>query len=571
MLPKLALAWSLGLLSLVLPQVASAAFVEPTHSKQGMVVSAHPLASRAGLEMLQQGGNAVDAAVATAFALSVVEPYAAGLGGGGFLLLRQSDQGTIKALDFRERAPGRATRNMYIDAQGKALSSLSLDGHLAVAVPGTVAGLSEVHRHYGKLTWRQVVAPAFRYAYAGFMVSDRLEEAIRARSRILLNNPDARQIFTRNGQPLQAGKILKQLDLARTLNSIAQNPQHFYNGPIAQAIAQDMTHSGGIITLDDLRHYLPIWRQPICGQFRQAQVCSIPPPSSGGVHLLQILNMIGDSDLKGMGWHSPDSLQLLASAMQIAYADRATYLGDPSFVDVPVVALVSPAYALLRRREINLKQARPSTQVQAADPALMNRLQKQESPDTTHLTVVDANRNVVSLTFTINNHFGAGIVAAGTGIILNDEMDDFAIAPDTPNLFGLVGKDANAIAPSKTPLSSMTPVIVTEKGQFRLAAGSPGGSRIITTSLQLILNVLVYGLDAGAAVSAPHIHHQWLPDKLFMERGGFDILTINELKRRGNLVEEQDNWGNANLILATPEGQLQGAADPRGEGTAVGY
>jgi gamma-glutamyltranspeptidase / glutathione hydrolase len=562
--------WSLGLLSLLVSQPVWAAFITPTRSSQGMVASAHPLASQAGLEVLKQGGNAADAAVATAFALSVVEPYSAGLGGGGFLLVRWQKTGQTKALDFRERAPLGATRNLYLDPAGKVIPGASLDGHLAVGVPGTVAGLSELHRQSGKLSWAEVIAPAIRYAEQGFVVSDRLTAVITAR-KALLKNPAARQIFTQNGTSYSAGALLVQTDLAKTLKQIAQDPQSFYTGPIAEAIARDMAQNNGIVSLEDLRRYRPIWRQPLCGPFRQAQVCSMPPPSSGGVHLLQILNLIGDADLKSMGWHSPDALQLMASAMQIAYADRAIYLGDPAFVKVPVAALISPAYAQLRRPEINLQRARPSSQVKAADPALLQKLQRSESPDTTHLTVVDPERNVVSLTFTINGPFGAAVVAAGTGILLNNEMDDFAIAPDTPNLYGLVGQDANAIAPGKTPLSSMTPFIVNEQGKFRLAGGSPGGSTIITTSLQLILNVLVYDMDAGAAISAPRIHHQWVPDQLRLERWGFDPMTINELKRRGNPIEEQADWGNASLIVRTPDGKLEGAADPRGEGAAVGF
>jgi gamma-glutamyltranspeptidase / glutathione hydrolase len=562
--------WSMGLLSLLMTQPAWAAFIAPTRGSHGMVAAAHPLASQAGLEMLKQGGNAVDASVATAFALSVVEPFSAGIGGGGFLLLRWQKTGAIKALDFRERAPLRATRTLYLDAAGKVIPGASLDGHLAVAVPGTVAGLYDVHRQYGKLSWAQVMAPAIRDAEQGFVVSDRLSAAITSR-QMLLKNPAARQIFTRNGAAYSTGEVLVQTDLARTLKAIAQDPQSFYTGSIAQAIARDMSQNKGIISLEDLRRYQPIWRKPLCGPFRQVQVCSMPPPSSGGVHLLQILNLIGDADLAKMGWHSPDALQLMASAMQIAYADRAIYLGDPAFVKVPVAALISPAYAKLRRPEINLQRARPSTQVRAADPALLQKLQRQESPDTTHLTVVDGERNVVSLTFTVNGLFGAGVVATGTGILLNNEMDDFAIAPDTPNLYGLVGQEANAIAPGKTPLSSMTPFIVTEQGKFRLAGGSPGGSTIITTSLQMILNVLVYGMDAGAAISAPRLHHQWVPDKLNLERWGFDVMTVNELKRRGNPVEEKPDWGNASLIVGTPEGKLEGAADPRGEGAAIGF
>ncbi|UIE39960.1 gamma-glutamyltransferase [Leptodesmis sichuanensis] len=539
--------------------------------KQGMVVSAHPLASAAGLQMLKAGGNAVDAAVATTFAISVTEPYSAGIGGGGFLLLRSGQTGAIKALDFRERAPLAATRNMYLDAQGKVRPNLSTDGYLAVGVPGTVAGLYEVHRQYGKLPWKTLVQPAIALADQGFLVSPRMAAAI-VRQQTLQQNPAARKIFTRNGNPLQVGETLIQQDLAKTLQAIAQNPQSFYQGWIAQAIAQDMQANGGLITLQDLQRYRPIWREAVCGMFRMARVCSMPPPSSGGVHLLQMLNMIGDTDLKGWGWHSPDALHLLIETMRIAYADRARYLGDPDFVKVPVAALISPAYGQQRRQEINLRQARPSSQVQAADPALIQRLNhSKESGDTSHLSVVDKLGNAVSLTFTVNLSFGAGIVTPGTGIVLNNEMDDFAAAPDVPNAFGLVGGDANAIAPGKTPLSSMTPTIVTEQGQLRLVTGSPGGSTIITTVLQIVLNVLVYGMDGQRAVASPRLHHQWLPDQVMVETFGFDPLTLAELQRRGQRIQERSGWGNANAIVRTPEGILKGAADPRGEGVAYGF
>ncbi|GAB4335960.1 MAG: gamma-glutamyltransferase [Leptolyngbyaceae cyanobacterium] len=536
-----------------------------------MVVSAHPLASAAGLQMLKAGGNAVDAAVATTFAISVTEPYSAGIGGGGFLLLRSGQTGAIKALDFRERAPLAATRNMYLDAQGKVRPNLSTDGYLAVGVPGTVAGLYEVHRQYGKLPWKTLVQPAIALADQGFLVSPRMAAAI-VRQQTLQQNPAARKIFTRNGNPLQVGETLIQQDLAKTLQAIAQNPQSFYQGWIAQAIAQDMQANGGLITLQDLQRYRPIWREAVCGMFRMARVCSMPPPSSGGVHLLQMLNMIGDTDLKGWGWHSPDALHLLIETMRIAYADRARYLGDPDFVKVPVAALISPAYGQQRRQEINLRQARPSSQVQAADPALIQRLNhSKESGDTSHLSVVDKLGNAVSLTFTVNLSFGAGIVTPGTGIVLNNEMDDFAAAPDVPNAFGLVGGDANAIAPGKTPLSSMTPTIVTEQGQLRLVTGSPGGSTIITTVLQIVLNVLVYGMDGQRAVASPRLHHQWLPDQVMVETFGFDPLTLAELQRRGQRIQERSGWGNANAIVRTPEGILKGAADPRGEGVAYGF
>ncbi|MEH2257032.1 gamma-glutamyltransferase [Nostoc sp.] len=569
---------------LLYSQVASAALTLPLRSKKGMVVSAHPLASEAGILMLRKGGNAVDAAVATTFALSVVEPFSAGIGGGGFLLMHSEKTGDMKALDFRERAPLKATRNMYLDAKGKVRPNASINGYLAVATPGTVAGLYEVHRRYGKLSWQEVMKPAIALAKDGFILSNVLTQRLNQRQQAIINNPAAREIFTHNGEFYQPREKLVQRDLERTLTAIAENPQSFYTGSIARAIASDMVKNGGLITLEDLKAYKPIWRTPVCGNFRKAKICSMPPPSSGGVHLLQILNIIGDTNLKSLGWHHPDAIHLMVEAMKIAYSDRSKYLGDPDFVKVPVQELLSPAYAKKRRQEINMQMARPSTEIKPVDlnskclrlpssppatPASSPCL-PHESLQTTHLNVVDEERNAVSLTFTINLIFGAGVVTPGTGIVLNNEMDDFAAAPGVPNAFGLVGNDANSIAPRKTPLSSMTPTIVTENGHFRMAAGAPGGSTIITQVLQVILNVLEYNMNVGAAVSVPRIHHQWLPDELRVESWGLDALTLQDLRRRGHKIKETTPWGNGNAIAVTSDGTLEGAADPRGEGSPRG-
>ncbi|MEH2208803.1 MAG: gamma-glutamyltransferase [Nostoc sp.] len=569
---------------LLYSQVVSAALTLPLRSKKGMVVSAHPLASEAGILMLRKGGNAVDAAVATTFALSVVEPFSAGIGGGGFLLMHSEKTGDMKALDFRERAPLKATRNMYLDAAGKVSPNASINGYLAVGTPGTVAGLYEVHHRYGKLSWQEVMKPAIALAKDGFILGNVLTERLNQRQEAILMNPAAREIFTRNGEFYQPREKLVQRDLARTLTAIAENPQSFYTGSIARAIASDMVKNGGLISLEDLKAYKPIWRTPVCGNFRKAKICSMPPPSSGGVHLLQILNIIGDTDLKSLGWHHPDAIHLMVEAMKIAYSDRSKYLGDPDFVKVPVQELLSPAYAKKRRQEINMQMARPSTEVKPGDlnskylrlpsslptsPALSPCL-PHESLQTTHLNVVDEEHNAVSLTFTINLSFGAGVVTPRTGIVLNNEMDDFAAAPGVPNAFGLVGNDANSIAPRKTPLSSMTPTIVTENGHFRMAAGAPGGSTIITQVLQVILNVLEYNMDVGAAISVPRIHHQWLPDELRVESWGLDALTLQDLRRRGHKIKETTPWGNGNAIAVTSDGTLEGAADPRGEGSPRG-
>lgn len=534
-----------------------------------MVVSAHPLATEAGLEMLQAGGNAVDAAVATALAISVVEPFSAGIGGGGFALLYPADTGEMQALDFRERAPRDADREMYLDEAGNPISRASLDGHRAAGVPGTVAGLAAIHRQSGALPWRQVVEPAIHLAKEGFPIGQRFVDAAAQRQEMLLGNPAAREAFTRNGEAYQVGDRLIQSDLAQTLEQIAIDAQRFYTGNIAGSIADDMAANGGLIDREDLATYQPIWRDPLCGGFRKWKVCSMPPPSSGGVHLLQILNLMGDTDLASLGWHHPDGLHRLIESMKIAYADRAEYLGDPDFVEVPVRQLVSAEYAQQRRGEITLDRARSASEVKPMDAETLQRLR--ESSDTSHLTVIDENRNAVSLTFTVNGGFGAGVVAQGTGILLNNEMDDFAIAPGVPNLFGLVGAEANAIAPGKTPLSSMTPTIVTENGQLRLALGAPGGSTIITTVVQILLNVLVYDMDVNTAVSAPRIHQQWMPETVFVEPWGLDTLTLEELRRRGHDVTLRDPWGNASAIEVMPDGTLEGAADPRGEGVARGF
>lgn len=539
---------------------------------QGMVVSAHTLASEAGLNILKKGGNAVDAAVATAFAISVVEPFSAGIGGGGFLLLRESQTGEIKALDFREWAPRLARRNMFLDSQGKPRLDASKNGYLAAGVPGTVAGLYEVQRRYGKISWQEILEPAIKLADRGFIVSQLFVLELQRHEKQVLNNPAARAVFTNNGKAYTPGEVLIQTDLANTLKNIAKDPQSFYTGNIAKAIAADMVKNNGIITLEDLKTYHPTWRSPLCDNFRQYHICSMPPPSSGGVHLLQILHIIGNTNIKSWGRYNPDTLHLMIEAMRIAYADRSKYLGDPKFVKVPVAALTNSNYGKYRRQQIDMKQATPLQKLQPVDAETLKRFsQNHEATDTSHLTVVDKQKNVVSLTFTINGRFGAGVIVPGTGILLNNEMDDFAIAPNVPNLFGLVGGDANSIAPGKIPLSSMTPIIVTENNKLRLAGGSPGGSTIITTMLQILLNILVDNMDANAAVKAPRFHHQWLPDELLVEKDGFDAATLTELRRRGHKIAEVKSWGNANVIVVTPDGDLEGAADPRGEGKSIGF
>lgn len=554
-------------ISIAGPGIAAPPLVQ---GKTGLVTSSHPDATTVGLKILKQGGNAVDAAVATAMAISVAEPFSAGIGGGGFLLLRMGETNQVVALDFRERAPLNATSHLYLDAKGQVIPRASIDGHRAVAVPGTVAGLWAVHQKYGRLPWHTLLKPAIQLAKEGFVVSDRTHRIIRLRQKALAANPAAQEIFLPMGQPVAVGSRLIQTDLARTLKRLAQNPQDFYSGSIALAIAKDMRNNDGLVSLWDLRTYAPTWREPLCGEFQHMQVCSMPPPSSGGIHLNQILNLLTLSQPFPPRSDHPDYLHALVEAMKIAYADRAEYLGDTDFVEVPVQELISPQYAQRRFQEIDPNQARPAEQVKAMDARTLKWLQK-ESNDTSHLNVVDRDRNAVSLTFTLNLGFGAGVVVPGTGILLNNEMDDFATAPGIPNAFGLVGNTQNAIAPAKKPLSSMTPTIVTEAGKLRLVVGAAGGSTIITTVLQLVMNVLVFEQDVATAINAPKVHHQWRPLPLRLEeRMKFPPTTVEALKQRGHDIQVRTKWGNANLIEVTPD-QLFGAADPRGEGTALGY
>ncbi len=555
-----------------LASLAQSESTPPNTSSQGMVTAAHPQATQVGLAILQAGGNAVDAAVATTLAISVVEPFSAGIGGGGFLLYAPAQSTSITALDFREKAPRQATPNLYLDDQGQVKPRASRDGHGAVAVPGTVAGLAAVHRRYGKQPWKQLVQPAIRLAQRGFPVSDRLHEAIQQRQSMLATNPAAAAIFLPDGQPPQVGTLLKQPDLGRTLKAIATQPESFYTGAISQAIVRDMTANSGLIDRVDLQTYRPTWREPICGPFRQYRVCAMPPPSSGGVHLLQLLNLWQAKPFPDPPRFAPNTLHYMAESMKIAYADRAVHLGDPGFVIVPMTELVSPEYGRWRSRAISRQQARPADQVKAAPLSLLRWLNYQsESTETSHLNVVDRDRNAVSLTFTVNLGFGAGVVAEGTGIVLNNEMDDFAAAPRVPNAFELVGSKANAIAPGKIPLSSMSPTIVTEDGQLRLMLGAPGGSTIITTVYQLLLNTLVYRQTVSEAIAAPRLHHQWQPDQLTLEKDQFASATQQTLQRMGHKLTERSPWGNASLIQVLPNRTLTGAADPRGEGTALGY
>lgn len=545
-----------------------------------MAASANPIASEAALEMLRKGGTAIDGAIAATFAISVVEPFSAGIGGGGFALLYDGPNAKMTALDFREVAPRRATQNMYVDDKGDVIPKLSVDGWLSVAVPGTVPGLKELHEKGGKLPWATLIQPAIKAAEKGFPVTHRYFRSLAWRQKALEADPEAARIFF---APKKPGDLLVQKDLGKTLRAIARQPTVLETGSIAKVIAREMKAHDGLIDLEDLKAYKPMWREPLCGPYKSLTLCTMPPPSSGGVHLLQILRLLEDGeathDLQIAGWHDVETTHRLIESMRIAYADRAVWLGDPAFVDVPVEALTSKAYADLRRKEIGLR-ATKSDDVKAGTPeqlglppgtAVPPMKVPDEKPHTSHLTVVDKDRNAVSLTFTVNYGFGSGVVVKGTGILLNDEMDDFAAAPGVQNSYGLLGGDANAVAPGKIPLSSMTPLIATKKGKFFMTAGAPGGSTIITTTLQTVLNVVDYGMDAAEAVAAPRIHQQWQPEVTRVENFGFDIGTRRLLERRGHQFKESGRgWGNA-MCIVDRDGILEGGSDPRGDGAAMGF
>lgn len=552
------------LILLTLWTLPASAVEEPAMGDSGMVVTAHPAATEVGLDILRQGGNAIDAAVATALALAVCEPYGSGLGGGGFVLTLDGATGQVRALDARETAPATAFRDMY-QVAGQADPDLSRYGPLAVGVPGLVRGLAALHASGGVLSWVDLVEPARRLAAEGFAVSPMLQ--LRIRKTAPHFNPAAQAIFLPGGRVPAVGDLLIQADLAGTLQAIAtEGPDVFYTGAIAQSLVRTASTGGKGLSLADLADYRCKWREPVAGQYRGLQVYSMPPPSSGGVHLVQMLNILEDFDLAAAGPGSAAAYHLLAESMKFAYADRSLYLGDSDFVPVPVERLISSSHADSLRQLIVLEHAYPEDKIKGAP------LIPAESNQTTHLSIVDGWGNAVAATLTINLTFGSGLVAPGTGVLLNDEMDDFVAAPGQPNAFGLVGGEANSIAPGKRPLSSMTPAILVQDGRVRMVSGAPGGSKIITTTLQTIINVIDFKMNALQAVSAPRIHHQWYPAKLYFEHNGLSPDTVELLRKWGHALAERSPMCNAQIIVVDPATSTRyGASDPRGMGTAAGY
>ncbi len=542
---------------------AKSAFgLSPVAGRNGMVASSEPLASQAGVEILQAGGNAVDAAVAVGFVMAVTFPEAGNLGGGGFMLIRMAN-GDAAVVDYREQAPAAATRDMYQDSQGNLVPHASTVGALAVGVPGTVRGLALAEEKYGKLGLAHVMAPAIRLARSGFPISYQLAQRLRS-SRALLEKFDgSRHTFLHDGNLYDAGANFRQPDLARTLAAIAKHgPQAFYTGATAKAFVATMQKYKGLITREDLAHYQAKVRTPLTGHFRGFDIITVPPPSAGGTMLIEMLNVLDPLDLATANSYA--SIHLLAETMRRAYADRASYLGDADFVSVPVAGLTSPRYAAQLRDEILDEQ--PEAPVRAGQP------QSFEAGATTHFSVVDAAGDAVANTYTLNGWFGSGVTVEGAGFLLNNEMDDFSSKPGSPNMFGLVQGEANAIAPRKRPLSSMTPTIVTRDGKVRLVLGSPGGSTIPNTVLEVLLNVLVYKMDVLQAVTSPRFHDQWVPDRLSLERVGFSFDTIEKLQQAGYPVSFRDSIGDCEAIEVSPDsGWRFGGTDPRGDGKAVGY
>jgi len=532
---------------------------------EAMVVSAHPLASGIGADIMKLGGNAVDAAVAVQFALAVVYPRAGNLGGGGFMIIR-TEEGKSAALDYREKAPGRSGRDMYLDDSGQVIDSLSRYGSLAIGVPGTVAGLVEAWKKYGEISdFSILVNPAIQLAEMGFRLH--ADEASRL-------NQYRNDFIKYNEHPLpfvrkkdwERGDLLRQSALAQTLQSIADSQGNaFYSGWIAEKIDSQMQADGGLISKNDLLQYEAIWRKPVVSDYRSYRIISMSPPSSGGIALAQLLKMVEAYDLSKLGFHDESTIHLMAEAERRVYADRASHLGDSDFYQVPDTMLLNPHYILSRMNDFSFERATPSDSIREGGPILV------ESFETTHTSVVDPKGMAVSVTTTLNSNYGSKVWLQDAGFFLNNEMDDFSVKPGVANQFGLVGGEANAIEAEKRMLSSMTPTIIEKEGKLFMVLGTPGGSTIITSVFQVFLNVAEFGMNMTEAVSAPRFHHQWLPDKLMVEKNGLDTLTIDLLKEKGHKIDYYNKIGLVKAILVMEDGKLEGAGDPRSFDDASGF
>ena len=551
---------------------ARAASRDPVRARRGMVASTSRIASQAGVDVLRRGGNAVDAAVAVALALAVTYPSAGNLGGGGFMMIRLSD-GRATAIDYREMAPAAAHRNVYLDAQGNLIKGegSSTLGYRASGVPGTVAGMELALKKYGsgRFTWAQLVEPARRLAAEGFAVPHSLARSLRGNAAELGLYPETKKIYLAGGRFLREGETWRQPELAQTFARLQRlGPREFYEGRTARLIAEDMRRHNGLITLEDMKNYVAKEREPLRTTYRGFEVISMPPPSSGGAVLIEMLNILEGFDLRKHGWNSSERYHLTAEAMRRAFADRAEYMGDADFVSVPVAGLIDKAYAERLRRGIRRDRASTSEEVRAGRPA------GAESEETTHFTVVDAAGNCVSNTYTLNDGYGSKVTARGTGILMNNEMDDFAAKPGTPNLYGLIQGERNAVAPRKRPLSAMTPTFVLRKDKtLWFAVGSPGGPTIINTVLQVVTNVIDFDMNIQQAVDAPRIHHQWLPDEIVYEPYGMSADTFRALESRGHRITARPRYmGDAQAVMIEEgTGVRLGASDPRQAGEPVGY
>jgi gamma-glutamyltranspeptidase / glutathione hydrolase len=546
----------------------------PVRGKYGMVSSVSEIASQVGVDVLKRGGNAVDAAVAVGLALAVVWPSAGNLGGGGFMVIRQAN-GKATAIDYREMAPAAAHRNVYLDDKGEYVDESSTYGHAAAGVPGTVAGLSYALEKYGTMKWAQVAEPARRLAAEGFPVWHQLERSLKGASKQLSRCPETKRIFLRDGKPYETGEIFKQPELAAVFGRmIKRGPREFYEGKTAQLIEESMRRAadGGKaqgkvwMTVEDLKNYKAVEREPLRGVYRGHEIITMPPPSSGGVAMIEMLNILERYDLKLMGAGSSQAIHVMVEAMRRAFADRAQFLGDPDYVKVPVPGLISRKYADKLAATIDPERASTSQEIRSGDPL------PYESEETTHFTVVDKDGNIATNTYTINDSFGNKITVEGAGFLLNNEMDDFAPKPGAPNAYGLIQGEANAVAARKRPLSSMTPTIVLKDGKFLFAVGSPGGPTIINTVTQVIVNIIDHGMNIQQAIDWPRVHHQWMPDQIVYEPYGLVPDVMNRLKSMGHQFGNPRYMGDAEGVMIEDKTDVRlGGSDPRLDGKSIGY
>lgn len=564
---------------IVAPLCSAGGGMQPERADHGMVASVHELASQAGVEMMKAGGNAIDAAVATGFALAVVHPAAGNLGGGGFMLVRMNS-GETHFLDFREKAPGKATGTMYQDKQGNVIPSLSRIGYLAVGVPGSVKGMVHAQQKFGKLTLAQVVAPSIKLAREGFEL-DWAEARALTNDKSMATFADSKRIFQNDGKGWRQGDVLKQPELARTLERIVADPDEFYNGKMAREIADFMKQGGGLITVQDLKNYEVVDRTPVRGTYRGHEIISAPPPSSGGIALIETLNILEGFDVAKAGFGSAEAIHLVTESYRRAFYDRAQFLGDPEFSNLPVTELADKKYGVAWRQSVNPERATASSRLErpAVSKALADYANKKpvkaagpEPTQTTHYSVVDKEGNAVAVTTTLNSMYGSRVTIGSLGFLLNNEMDDFSAKAGVPNMFGLIQSDANLVGPNKRPLSAMSPTIVLKDGKLWLVLGSPGGPTIITTVANILIGVVDFGLDIQQAVNAPRFHHQWLPDRIQMERNRFSPDTIRLLEGRGHSIGFGLGGDGECIQIDLATGQRLGASDGRNErGKAVGY